>query len=405
VSNPAELTRITHVITGLATGGAEMMLLKLLGHWRAREFRHDVISLRDDQSGPIHAALVSLGIRVDCLGLSWPFPRPALVKRLASWLDEREPHIVQGWEVHGNLAATLAARFWHAPGRLIWGVRGSLDRPESERYRTRLIIRVLGTLSQIPYRITYNSFASARQHEEIGYDPLKSVVIPNGFDMAAFRPDAKSRDSVRRELGLPPDVFLAGVIARYHPAKDHVNLLDAAVLLRSRLKIHFLLAGRGVDSSNRALVRLLAERQLTGQVSLLGQREDVSRLMAGLDLLVLPSCAESFPNVVGEAMASGVPCVVTRVGDAEHIVSDTGLVVPPRDAVALASAIYRFAALTTEERRALGRKAQERIRSCFSIQDICSQYVHLYRSCVLGSDPAGWLHAERLRSRTVCAES
>jgi glycosyltransferase involved in cell wall biosynthesis len=405
MSCSVEPIRVTHVITGLAAGGAEMMLLKLLTHSRSGEFRHDVISLLDDRPGPIHTAVERLGIAVQYLGMSWPFPRPSLLVRLARLLAEHKPHIVQGWEVHGNLAATLAKASRHVPGKLVWSVHGSLDTPESERPRTRIIVRCLGMMSRVPYRIVYVSATSARQHEANGYQPSKSVVIPIGFDTDVFKPDARLRSEVRQELQLTQDAVLVGVIARYHPAKDHVNLLDAAALLRPGLGLQFLLVGRGINYCNRELTRRIEERQLTGCVRLLGEREDVPRLMAALDLLVLPSCAEAFPNVVGEAMACGVPCVVTRVGDTEQIVGDTGLVIPSRDPVALASAIRRLAVMSAEERHVLGRGARLRIRSRFLIQDICSQYEDFYRCCVLRSDSLNSRPGESLSRRTACARS
>ncbi len=175
--------------------------------------------------------------------------------------------------------------------------------------------------------------------------------------------------------------FVVGLVARYDPMKDHENFLRAAAsVVKQRPGIHFVLVGQGVDKSNEELITEIRNHNISLNLHLLGTRHDIRNIMPALDMLVLSSAfGEGFPNVLGEAMAAGVPCIVTNVGDAPMIVAETGRVVPAKDAAALAAAIREVADMPVEERRRLGRAARRRIEECFSLPSVGRQYEGLYR--------------------------
>ena len=196
-------------------------------------------------------------------------------------------------------------------------------------------------------------------YAERGFDAAKLTVIPNGFDSSRFRPDPAARDEVRREIGVAPDAPLIGLVARYDPFKDHATFLRAAAaLVRTRPDARFLLCGNRVDAGNAELVEQIASLGLAEHVRLLGPRRDVQRIYAALDVLAQSSISEAFPLVLGEAMASGVPCAATDVGDSALIVGDTGRIVPPRNPEALAGAWADL--LADRPRRAAGRSGWRR---------------------------------------------
>ena len=165
-------------------------------------------------------------------------------------------------------------------------------------------------------------------------------MIPNCFDTDVFSPSEEARQTILQELGLSSSSTLIGLIGRYHPMKDHYNFIRAADhLSKSHSDVHFLLVGNKVDVDNKELTDFIKSRNLTSKFHLLGERKDINRLTASLDIASSSSYfGEGFPNVIGEAMACGVPCVVTDVGDSGWIIADTGLVIPPRDPEAMASA-------------------------------------------------------------------
>jgi glycosyltransferase involved in cell wall biosynthesis len=212
------------------------------------------------------------------------------------------------------------------------------------------------------------------------------VVLPNGFDTIAFQPSEHARQTLRRALNVQPDAALVGLIGRYDPLKDHRNFLRAAALLKQRYPLmHVVLAGERLDASNKELEQVIRDFGLLNRVHLLGLRNDVNEVTAALDISVLSSSSEGFPNVVGEAMSCEIPCVVTDVGDCAWIVGDTGRIVPPHDSQRLAKAIGELLEVGPAGRAALGKRARERIVQEFSLDSVVRRYQDLYEEVAVES--------------------
>jgi glycosyltransferase involved in cell wall biosynthesis len=369
---------ICHVIPNLLTGGAETMLYRLLRHWRGTESRHAVVALTAE-AGPLGERIRELGVPVFACRMPKPVPGPAPVARLVRIVSQLHPSVLHGWLYHGNLAAWLAGRLRQPPLPVLWSVHGMNGDLRREKPGTRLVIRLGGLLAGTVAAVVAPTQAAAAIHAEaLGYRRARWEWIPNGFDPDLFAPDPCARLRVRREFGVAPETLLAGMIGRYHPVKDHRNFLEAAALI-PHANVRFVLAGRGVDAANPELAALVTRLGLAGRVHLLGERPDLPGLLPALDLAVSSSVSECFPLSIGEAMACGVPCVVTRVGDAPFLVGSAGLVVPPRDPQALAAACRELINAGPERRRALGRLARDRIVTHFSLPAVAQQYERLYR--------------------------
>jgi glycosyltransferase involved in cell wall biosynthesis len=225
----------------------------------------------------------------------------------------------------------------------------------------------------------YVSKTSASQHEAIGYKKEKTLVFHPGFDTEKFAPSEEARLGVRRELGLQDDAILIGLIGRYHPVKDHGNFLRAAEMLsRNHSKVRFVMCGKGVDHKNAELRALIRERRLEGNTFLLGERLDIERIVVALDIAASSSCSEGFPNVIGEAMSAGVPCVATAVSDLPEIVGPTGRLVPARDSVALAEGIEELISIGRAGRQALGAAARARMIERYSLESSIAHYEAVY---------------------------
>lgn len=378
----ARKIRVAHVITGLGVGGAEMMLVKLLSRLDPEHFESVVVSLSSDlalaerirESGvDVYSADMRRSLTGGVIGL------PRLRARLSSLGAD----LVQTWMYHADLTGGLAARALGVP--TIWNVQAGTLEPQGMVLRTRGLARVCGALSRVvPRRIVSCSYAAVDVHTSIGYQRAKFVVIPNGTDLEHFRPDDAARRAFRAEIGVSDDAPLAGMIARLHPQKDHPVLFRAlAELICTHPEVRVVLCGLGLEASNESLVAQLAALGITRNVILLGLRSDVPRVLAGLDLHVLSSSfGEAFPNVLGEAMASGLPCVVTDVGDSALIVGDTGLSVPARQPSALAGALRQMFTMARPELTALGLRARARIAARFSLERSISAYEALYEDVV-----------------------
>ncbi|HET6268398.1 MAG TPA: glycosyltransferase, partial [Acidobacteriota bacterium] len=217
---------------------------------------------------------------------------------------------------------------------------------------------------------------------------LKTVVIPNGFDCYQFKPDPEARAAVRKELGLRAEHLIVGLMARFHPMKGHETFLNACAKLSSNsVSVHLLMAGSGVTAGNPELMQQIQKHGLMDRCHLLGERHDIPRLTAALDVAVSSSLyGEAFPNTIGEAMATGVPCVCTDVGDAYALVGPTGKLVEAGNPSALAGAIRELIEMGSDARIAMGNEARLRIQTEFSFPNIVSAYQNLYQELTQKGD-------------------
>jgi glycosyltransferase involved in cell wall biosynthesis len=374
--------KILHVIGGLGNGGAEVMLEKTLVAMGRQGVDSSVVSLSD--IGPIGRSLVDQDVPVKSLGLSRTGPNPAGVLRLARWLRQDPPDVIHSWMYHGNLISALA-RFFTKRIPLVWGIRCSNTRFAHYNPLGRFSFHLNAGLSCLPDAILYNSEAGRSFHARYGFSARRTAVIRNGFDTDRFRPDPKAYSDVRRELGLADRTLIIGMIGRFDPAKDHRTFLEAASSAGPEGEVHFVLAGDGVDQGNASLRRWISDGRLGGRISLLGERDDIPQLMAAMDLLVCSSAfGEGFPNVVGEAMACQVPCVVTDVGDCGHVVADSGVVVPAGSPADLARAITTLLSKPAEDLKDLGRRARIRVQEHFDISQVAARMAALFRDVMDG---------------------
>jgi len=375
---------IAHVITGLRKNGAETMLYKLLQQTDRSQFSVRVFTLLAPP-GPLAERIQALGIPVDALGISRGVPNPMAIWHLAGALRDMRPDLVQTCMYHADLVGGLAAKLASIRLPVLWNIRQSTFDPDHSRRRTIGVARLCARLSShLPHAIICCSETARRVHVDLGYDESKIQVIPNGFDPVAFHPDPEARTALRAELGLNADTPLIGVVARNDRQKDHQTFVAAAARLHTRMpNVHFVLCGNGVDQSNAELTGWVNGAGLSDRCHLLGERNDVARVTAALDLATLSSAyGEGFPNVLGEAMACEVPCVATDVGDSAHVVGDAGRIVPARDADALARAWGELLTAGNEERKALGQRARRRVIENFSISRVTHAYEAAYRSVV-----------------------
>jgi glycosyltransferase involved in cell wall biosynthesis len=373
--------KIVYTIVGLTTGGAEVMLYRILTRINRERFSLSVVCLMD--RGTLGDRIEALGIPVYTLGMkAGGIPTPNVIWKLINIVREIQPDLIQGWMYHGNLAAQLAKVFCGRKIPVFWSIHYSVYSLDAEQKMTQAVIRLGAPISKYAKQVLYVSKLSKTQHETLGYEAGNGCVIPNGIDTALFTPSLEARSIVRQQLGLPPASFLIGSICRYHPMKDHANFIKAAaLLLKNYPDTHFMMAGSQVDAANKTLNQLIEELGIAERIHLLGERSDMPRLMAALDIMTSASAyGEAFPLVLGEAMSSGVPCTVTDVGDSGWIVGNTGWVVPPKNPEALAEAWQEAIELGSEDREKLGKAARSRIIECFSLESIVADYEKLYEA-------------------------
>lgn len=335
-----EIKKVLHIITGLGDGGAEGVLARLC--ITSKQVQHVVISLTD--KGEYGDIIAGAGIPVYSLGMK--SSRPSLLKffKLIQLIKKESPDIVQTWMYHADLLGGLAARLAGVK-RVFWGVRHTtLEQGESTR-STIFVARMCAILSKwIPEKIICCAYKALEVHESIGYISSKFVVIPNGYDLSRFKPDAQKSKKIRNEFNISSADFLIGKVGRYDPQKDHLNLLKAlSIALKNGVTFRCFLVGKHLTTDNQDLVDQIEQFGLSDNIFLAGQRNDIESIMNALDLHVLSSSfGEAFPNVVAEAMACGTPCVATNVGDALNILGNPNSCCPVRDPQELANLILNM---------------------------------------------------------------
>lgn len=362
-----------HIITGLSDGGAEAVLFRLVTYDASHQ--HVVVSLgAEGKYGPL---LRENGVRVYCLAM----PRGRLtmsgLHKLFLILRQERPDIIQTWMYHANLLGGVAARLAGIQN-VHWGLHHTTLVPGTTGASTRAVDWICARLSRwVPRSIIACARETERVHIANGYDFSKFITIPNGYDVSVFAPNEVAKSRIRNELGLAQGVPLVGLVGRWDPLKDHANLFAALQIVRSKYHdVRLVLAGTECDSGNQDLQRLLQSFSLDTCTHLLGRRQDIPALMNAIDLHVLSSSSEAFPNVVAEAMACGTPCVVTQVGDAATIIGDTGWAVPPKSPRALAQAISEALHERDDNHRWSARQAAARARVIneFSLPTMVMRY-------------------------------
>lgn len=371
--------KVVHIITSLTHGGAEGVLYRLAT--ADKEHTHHVISLMD--GGYYGERFNAAGIRVDMLNM----PRSRLtlrgVAKLFRLVRAIRPDVIQTWMYHADLIGGVIARLAgiHA---IVWSIRNSDLDPSTTSRSTRLIVWLCSRLSAVvPRKIISNSAQAATVHTAIGYDQRKLVILPNGYDMRRLAPDADARGELRAQWRIGPETVLLGMVARWHSHKDHPNLIAALAQLKARGTDDWCCALIGPDivDTNADLVALLDKHGVRDRVRLLGPRSDIAPVMNALDLHVLSSIGEAFPNVVAESLACGTPVVVTDVGDAKLIVGETGWVVPAANSAKLADAIASAMAEMSDAIAWQARKAAARQRAVdkFDIDRMVQAYRSVWR--------------------------
>lgn len=361
--------RILFVLPAMARGGAEIQAKQMAIELVRRGHQVGMVVLLPIQE--FESELRENGVEPWSLGMRQSMPSASAAAKFV-WLMHRwKPDVVQCWMYAANLLGSLGRVVGRPP--VAWAIRSSHIDPS--RRSSQRLMRV-GALASawLPDRIFVNSSAGQAFHASMGYDEARMLMIPNGFDIEHYRPDARAGREVRVELGIPADAPVVGIVARFDPDKDHATFFRAAGLLRQKLPdVRFLIVGRGL-AENPFVEKWMVDGATKDACVFTGQRADTARLNNAMDVATLSSEREGFPNALGEAMACGVPCVATAAGDSAELIGDTGTCVPVRDAAALAQGWERLLRLSPEARRATGEIARARIVERFAMDAIVSRY-------------------------------
>ncbi len=362
---PEPPIKIVYLLTGTDTGGAEMFCARLVERLDPSKFEPVVISICP--KGTLAPTFEAAGVPILSLNIRHEFPLTP-IPRLRQLLIRLRPHIMQSHMYHANVLARLVGPSAQVP--IIICREGSADSLPllwawSQRCTARRADKIVAVSSAVAEHLATNLSIPGELIE----------VIHNGIDIEDFIARSCGPD-LRSELGLSADTPIVVSVGRLEPIKGHKHLVDGIPTVLQKHGAGFVFVG---DGPLRSALEAQIPSELRSQVFFLGRRTDVARIIAQSDILALPSVQEGFPNVLLEAMALSKPVVATAVGGVPEQVVDgeTGLLVPPRDSLALASAITVLLD-TPDKARSMGQAGFRRVQRRFPLTAVVDRYTQLY---------------------------
>ena len=352
-----------HVITNFAgVGGAEMMLARLI-KYTEHQYEHVIIALM--KTSEVYQSTLERCQSHYALGWNG-LNTLSTVSKLRALLKKLQPATVQCWMYHANALTSLSVIGLAKKPKVVWGIHHSLASPKDESIGTKIALGLSKILSQQASAIIYCAHSSMQQHQAFGFKNSNSQVIANGVFLDKFQPNPQLHEPI-----------VIGFAGRYHTAKGYPYLFETMGLLKDQ-DIIFKIAGSGASLENPEVKALFDQYQLDSQkVHLLDQISDMPAFYQSIDAFLMTSITEGFPNVLVEAMASGLPCISTDVGDAQYIVQELGEIVPPRNSAVLVQAILNYVQQSNDQRLQLKQAVRERVEAHFSIEKVSQQYLQV----------------------------
>ncbi len=380
--------RVVHLISGLGNGGAETALARLCGDSHCKASHVMVVSLSRDTH---HAdTLKDAGIDVTVLGLG----RDSTIEDichafqdLRKILIDQRPDILHCWMYHAMIVGGCVVRLTKRLRglKVAWAVRQGLHEPKTDKSSTRFVIWICGKLSRwLSDGIAYNSNSGQQQHENIGYSAACVEVIPNGFAVGRIKFSSHNREKLRAKLSLSNDEIVVGAVGRRHPVKGYNFLIQAfASLAFENPQLRLLLIGKGLSLDNMELAKRLKEEGLSeDRVILLGERTDVIEWLSTIDIFILPSLSEGFPNALGEAMACERFCLGSSVGEVANMLGNDSYLFEPGDEKDIQRVLGRWLGAEAKERERVGNALGERIRERYRSEIVCERYDLFYLNVI-----------------------
>ena len=371
-----EIIKVMHVISGLHVGGAEMMLYRLLSKSSLQK-NSVVVSL--SSGGELAEKIRQLDIEVIEL------PRGSMIntfKRLNEQVQQSQPNVLQSWLYRADLISAWVA--WRTQTPLIWNVRQTEVAKVEQQTHIWWAQRIAAKVSKwIPKKIIFCAEAARISHEQIGYQQSKGVIINNGIDTHMLAFNESLRSSQRRDWNVTDNEILIGMVGRYDPLKNHarfIRVLQNVIVKCSQQTVKGVLVGRGIHAENKDLMELIRRYELHDKIILIDELENILPVYCALDIHLLTSDNEGWPNVLAEAMSVGLPCVATDVGDVGVILEDQTAVIDKNNEDQMAKQVAELVQMSDKDRLKIGKLNREKIQQNSSLQSAVERYDDLYLS-------------------------
>ncbi len=360
--------KIFFFIRSLEVGGSQRQLATTAAGLARRG--HEVAVIVLYPGGGTEPLLHNTGVRLIALGKTGRWDVIGPFKRLRRLLASETPDVLYSFLPTQNTLAALALPKESAT-RLVFGLRGTTADHAKYDAVSRFMCVAEARLSRRADLVVANGDSVKADAVSRGLPEGRTIVIPNGIDTEAMKPNAAARQALRRAWGLDPNHFVIGMVARLDPMKDHRTFLAAARLFALKNQdARFVCVGAGPERQqySEELFALSRSLGMSERIVWAGDGIGAADAYNAFDVATLSSAfGEGFPNVIGEAMACGVPVAATDVGDSRAVVGTWGEIVPPQSPGELCVAWGRLRMKLKDDGPALAASIRSHIASNFSV--------------------------------------
>ena len=364
------MKRILFLLRSMNVGGAERQLLLLASGLQQRGCAVKVLIFYT--GGPLEQEAKAMGIEIVDLQRKGRWDLLPFFFRLIRLIKREKPDVLHSYLQVPNIWSALI-KLVLPRTNVVWGIRASDIEWKNYGWQWQVTDKAESLLAHIPDWMICNSAAGLLYHAQRGYPKNKMSVVRNGIDTERFFPDRSLGRGLRAEWGVHEDQKLIGMVGRIDPVKDYPNFLRAAALLiRERPEVRFVCVGGGPDTYMSEYSELAHSLHLQGVLIWAGEQTEMSQVYNALDMLVLSSVSEGVSNVLGEAMACGIPCVATDVGDSAQLVGSVGELVPARDSQALKQGMLHLLDRIEKEGKSLNAQVRQWITEQFGVAKLVS---------------------------------
>ncbi len=364
--------KIIHFITTLGLGGAEKVLFNILKNNRNKSFEHCIICL--NSGGYLKNEIKKLKIKVYFLSLDKKFFKGIFKCFLIlNSFNNKKDIVIQTWLPHADLIGGLIGRICGYK-KIIWNIRISNFTKNSFKFRTLLIVIINSLFSYfIPKKIISCSLAGINTHLKFGYKKKKFILIHNGFEKVKIK---------NRSFEFTKE-FTVGIFSRYHEVKNHEYLFQSLNILKKKYNFKLLLLGPNINRKNKILLKDIKNNNLTEEVIFINKKGifDINKYFSYIDLYVLCSRTEGFPNILGEAILNGVHVLSTDVGDAKLMLPNKKNIIPKDEKIKFSKKIENIIKIYEfkKKRNSLEKKNSLKFYKRFSLDKMISRYEKIWK--------------------------
>jgi glycosyltransferase involved in cell wall biosynthesis len=374
--------KIVHIINSLKKGGAEGNLYRLCKIQKKKyKNKIDIIIITLIDNGYYEYELKKKGIKIISLRINEKnkiFDFIKKITKLRKYIKKINPDIIQSWMYHSNFLTMFIPKKYH--NKIFWNIRHSELNLKISKKMTILLSIICGLFSRfVPKKIIYCSEKSIKFHENNQfYSKKKTRLIDNGYSDKIYYPSNNLRSNFRKKNKIKKTDIILGYAGRYAKQKNIESLLNAfSKIVKNYSNVHLYMVGKEINLQNKELINIMSGLNIKDKIVLLNEQKNLVEFYNGIDLLVLTSHSESFPNVIAEAMLCSTPVLASNAGCSKKIIDKYGFVLNKNDYLSITKGLKRSINILENKKgnwKSLKKNVRSQIKNKFSIEKMAHNY-------------------------------